>query len=142
MNNLIYGANIYRVAYSSQEIDITLDNGTSIAANGAARYQGLNYFLDDDPARNLHVFMNGNVEAARYTSYVVSTSGTSYNGIPVPYVSAATFNIGATYNFKIGRVSVIPVGAFQFVGTQPYSIIRSVRPATVPCPLTARSTRA
>jgi iron complex outermembrane recepter protein len=118
MNNLIYGANIYRVTYSSQEIDITLENGTSIAANGAARYQGLNYFLDDDPARNLHVFMNGNVEAARYTSYVVSTNGTSYNGIPVPYVPASTFNIGATYNFKIGRVSIIPVGAFQFVGTQ------------------------
>ena len=80
MNNLIYGANIYRVTYSSQEIDIGLANGDTIAANGAARYQGLNYFLDDDPARNLHVFVNGNFEAARYTSYVVNNSGGSFNG--------------------------------------------------------------
>ena len=63
LNNLIYGANLYRVTYSSQEIDIGLANGDTIAANGAARYQGLNYFLDADPAPNLHVFMNGNVEA-------------------------------------------------------------------------------
>ncbi len=119
MNNLIYGANIYRVTYSSQEIDIGLANGDTIAANGAARYQGLNYFLDDDPARNLHVFVNGNFEAARYTSYVVNNSGGSFNGSPVPYVPASTFNVGATYSFKVAHgVSIIPVGAFQFVGTQ------------------------
>lgn len=118
MNNLLFGANLYRVTYSAQEIDIGLSTGDTISANGAARYQGLNYFLDDDPVRNLHVFMNGNIEAARYTSYVVDQSGTSFNGIPVPYVPASTFNIGATYNFKIGKVSIIPVGAFQFVGTQ------------------------
>ena len=40
---------MYRETYSSQEIDIGLANGDTIAANGAARYQGLNYFLDDDP---------------------------------------------------------------------------------------------
>jgi iron complex outermembrane receptor protein len=116
MNNLIYGANLYRVAYTSQEIDIGLANGDTIAANGAARYQGLNYFLDDDPMRNLHVFLNGNVEGARYTTFVVN--GTPYDGSPVPYVPSSTFNLGATYNFKIGGVSIIPVGAFQFVGTQ------------------------
>jgi iron complex outermembrane receptor protein len=116
MNNLIYGANLYRVGYTSQEIDIGLANGDTIAANGAARYQGLNYFLDDDPARGLHVFMNGNVEAAHYTSYVVGN--VSYNGLPVSYVPSSTFNLGATYHFKIGGVSIIPVGAFQFVGTQ------------------------
>ena len=38
---------------------------------------------------------------------------------PVPYVPSSTFNLGATYNFKLGHgVSIIPVGAFQFVGTQ------------------------
>lgn len=117
VKNLIYGANLYRVGYTSQEIDIGLANGSSIAANGAARYQGLNYFLDDDPAPNLHVFMNGNVEGAHYTSYVVS--GYAYDGLPVPYVPASTFNFGATYSFKLAhKVTVIPVGAFQFVGTQ------------------------
>lgn len=115
-NNLIYGANIYRVGYSSQEIDIGLANGDTIAANGAARYQGLNYFLDDDPARNLHVFLNGNVEGAHYTQYVVS--GLAYNGSAVPYVPSSTFNLGATYNFKVGGISIIPVGAYQFVGRQ------------------------
>ncbi len=118
LNNLIYGANLFRVNYSSQEIDIGLANGDTIAANGASRYQGLNYFLDDDPVRNLHVFMNGNVEGARYTTYVVDSLGTSYNGIPVPYVPASTFNLGATYNFKIHGATIIPVAAFQFVGTQ------------------------
>lgn len=116
INNLIYGANLYRETYSSQEIDIGLANGDTIAANGAARYQGLNYFLDDDPAPNLHVFMNGNVEGARYTNYVVGSL--AYNGSPVPYVPSTTFNLGATYRFKVGHVSIIPVGAFQFVGTQ------------------------
>ncbi len=116
IHNLIYGANLYRLGYSSQEIDIGLQNGDTIAANGAARYQGLNYFLDDDPAPNLHVFMNGNIEGAHYTSYVVN--GVSYNGSPVSYVPSSTFNLGATYHFKLGHVSIIPVGAFQFVGTQ------------------------
>lgn len=118
LNNLIYGANLYRVTYSSQEIDIGLANGNTIAANGASRYQGLNYFLDDDPARGLHVFMNGNVEAARYTSYVVNDSGSAYNGLPVSYVPSSTFNIGATYHFKLFGATFIPVGAFQFVGQQ------------------------
>ncbi len=117
LNNLLYGANLYRLAYSSQEIDIGLANGDTIAANGAARYQGLNYFLDDDPAPNLHLFMNGNVEGAHYTSYVVGS--TAYNGSPVPYVPASTFNLGATYRFKLFHaVPLIPVAAFQFVGTQ------------------------
>ena len=117
IHNLIYGANLYRVTYSSQEIDIGLANGDTIAANGAARYQGLNYFLDADPAPKLHVFMNGNVEAARYTDYVVG--GLAYNGSPVPYVPSSTFNLGATYQFKLFRgVTIIPVGAYQFVGTQ------------------------
>ncbi len=134
LNNLIYGANLYRVAYTSQEIDITLGNGDTIAANGAARYQGLNYFLDDDPVRNLHVFMNGNVEAARYTTYVVNDSGGAFNGSPVPYVPASTFNIGATYNFKIGGVSIIPVGAFQFVGTQTIFNNQLAAPSTATMP--------
>jgi iron complex outermembrane receptor protein len=115
-NNLIYGAHIYRVTYTSQEIDIGLSNGDTIAANGAARYQGLNYFLDDDPAPNLHVFMNGNVEGARYTNYNVG--GLAYDGSPVPYVPASTFNLGANYKFNVGHISIIPVAAFQFVGTQ------------------------
>ncbi len=115
-NNLIYGANLYRVTYSSQEIDIGLANGDTIAANGAARYQGLNYFLDDDPAPNLHVFLNGNVEAAHYTNYNVGSA--VYDGSPVPYVPSSTFNLGATYHFKVGGVPIIPVAAFQFVGRQ------------------------
>jgi iron complex outermembrane receptor protein len=116
LNNLIYGANVYRVAYTSQEIDIGLANGDTIAANGAARYQGLNYFLDDDPAPNLHVFINGNVEGARYTNYNVG--GLAYDGSPVPYVPSSTFNLGATYHFKVGGIPIIPVAAFQFVGRQ------------------------
>ncbi len=115
-NNLIYGANVYRVDYSSQEIDIGLANGDTIAANGAARYQGLNYFLDDDPAPNVHVFINGNVEGAHYTSYVVG--GLSYNGLPVSYVPASTFNAGVTYNWKLGRISIIPVASFAYLGQQ------------------------
>ena len=116
LNNLIWGANLYRVSYTSQEIDIGLANGDTIAANGAARYQGLNYFLDGDPVRNLHVFINGNVEGSHYTSYNVG--GLAYDGMTVPYVPASTFNLGATYNFKIAGITLIPVGAFQFVGTQ------------------------
>lgn len=116
-NNLIYGANIFRETYSEQEIDIGLANGDTIAANGASRYQGLNYFADDDPAHNLHVFMNGNVEGAHYTNYVVG--GLAYNGAPVPYVPSSTFNLGATYHFNLQQnVTIIPVAAFQYVGTQ------------------------
>ncbi|MDE3165402.1 MAG: TonB-dependent receptor [Acidobacteriota bacterium] len=116
LNNLMFGANLYRVGYSSQEIDIGLANGDTIAANGAARYQGLNYFLDDDPAPNLHVFVNGNVEGSHYTNYNVG--GLAFDGSAVPYVPYSTLNIGATYHFKVGGVPVIPVAAFQYVGRQ------------------------
>ena len=116
LNSLIWGANLYRIAYTSQEIDIELANGDNIAANGAARYQGLNYFLDDDPVHNVHVFLNGNVEGARYTSYNVG--GLAYDGSPVPYVASSMLNVGVTYNFKLAGVTFIPVGSFQYVGRQ------------------------
>ena len=117
LNNLIWGANLYRVDYTSQEIDIGLSNGDTIAANGAARYQGLNYFADADPTQRLHLFMNGNLEGAHYTEYNVG--GLAYNGSPVPYVPSSTFNIGATYHFNLtNAISIIPVGAFQFAGSQ------------------------
>lgn len=38
------------------------------ATNGASACRGLNMFFDDDPAANLHVFANANIERAMYTT--------------------------------------------------------------------------
>ena len=116
-NGLLFGAAYYHQNYSSQEIDTTLGTGDVVSANGASQYQGVNYFFDDDPLSNLHVFVNGNGETAKYTSY--TTGGVSYGGSPVPYVPSSTLNAGAYYTFKPTKnLTIQPMAAFQFVGTQ------------------------
>ncbi len=116
-NGLLFGAAYDHRNYSSQEIDTTLGNGDTVSATGASQYQGVNYFFDDDPIANLHVFVNGNGETAKYTSHV--TGGVNYGGSPVPYVPSSTLNAGAYYIFKAGKnLTLQPMAAFQFVGSQ------------------------
>ncbi len=98
------------------------------ATNGASAYRGLNMFFDDDPAANLHVFANANIERAMYTTYIVGcvpTPGSplppgcaNYNGAPVPYVPDSTVNVGANYHARAKGVVLEPMAALQFVGTQ------------------------
>jgi iron complex outermembrane receptor protein len=117
LRTMILGAAFYHENYKYQEIDIPLSNGDVISANGSSVYHGLNVFFDDDPISSVHVFANLNFEKANYSNYVVS--GLPYNGSPVPYVPAQTFNAGFYYSFKaFHRLTLDPAGEFQFIGAQ------------------------
>jgi iron complex outermembrane receptor protein len=116
-NNMILGAAYYHQKFANQEIDTTLANGNTIAANGTSHYNGVNIFFDDDPMHNLHLFANANIENAVYDSYV--TGGQDYAGYPVAYVPDSTLNAGAIYSWQVRDGLVIqPTGSFQFVGSQ------------------------
>lgn len=135
-NNLIFGANYYHQKFANQEIDTTLANGNTYDADGTSHYNGVNIFADDDPAHDLHLFANANIEAASYDSYV--TGGLFYNGAatcnppsgpvagcldykgyPVSYVPTSTLNAGAFYTLHpTERIVVQPTASFQFVGSQ------------------------
>ncbi len=116
LNNFLFGAAYFHLRYAKQEIDTTLANGDTIAANGTSVYNGVNMFLDDNPVYQLHVFANGSIQAAKYTSYI--TGGVTYNGSPVSYVPAATANVGAYYNTFVHGILIEPRGWVQFVGSQ------------------------
>jgi iron complex outermembrane receptor protein len=121
---LLVGTSYFHTYYSSQEIDIGLANGDTIAASGSSIYHGVNMYADEDPIANLHFFVNGNVEGAKYASYTVGCSGVgtsdciSYAGSPVSYVPETLFNFGAYYEFKFHSLQIQPMAAFQYVGTQ------------------------
>ncbi|HUN42916.1 MAG TPA: TonB-dependent receptor [Acetobacteraceae bacterium] len=115
-NNLLFGANYYHIRVAHQEIDTTLGNGDVISANGTSEYDGANFFIDDDPVANLHMFANASVESATYTSFV--TGGLSYNGSPVPYVPKSTFNVGSAYDITYRGIVFEPRAWYQFVGAQ------------------------
>ncbi len=120
-NGLLFGADYFHAYYGSQEIDVALANGDTISGSGASMYQGVNFFFDEDPIKNLHVFFNGNFETAKYTTYQTSLVPpiTTYSGLPVPYVPSSLFNLGAYYSFKLTRnLSIEPMASYQFVGSQ------------------------
>ena len=116
-NGFLFGAAYYHTNYADQEIDVGLANGDTVSANGTSVYHGVNVFFEDNPAARLHIFVNGNVESANYTSYV--TGGVSFNGSPVPYVPSSLLNAGAYYELRPRKSLVVrPMAAFQFVGSQ------------------------
>ena len=116
LNHFLFGAAYFHLRYAKQEIDTSLANGDTIAANGTSVYNGVNLFLDDNPVYQLHVFANASIQDAKYTSYV--TGGVSYNGAPVSYVPASTANLGAYYDIFTHGMLIEPRGWVQFVGSQ------------------------
>ncbi len=116
LNDFIFGASYFHLRYAKQFINIALASGNALSASGTSVYDGVNFFFDDNPIFQLHVFGNGSIQEAHYTSYV--TGGVSYNGSNVPYVPAATFNAGAYYDLLTHGVLIEPRAWYQFVGSQ------------------------
>ncbi len=121
---LITGA-YYHQNWANQEIDTSLANGDTIAANGTSVYKGFNASFDDDPIARLHLFANMNVETATYTNYTTvpavgtTTPAQNFNGLHVPYVPSSTVNAGAFYGFKVSHdLSINPMASFQYIGSQ------------------------
>lgn len=132
-NNMLFGAAYYHQNFANQEIDTTLANGDTIAANGTSRYNGVNIFADDDPLADLHLFANANIEAASYSSYIIGGLGGTtcnppsgpiagcidYKGYPVSYVPTSTVNAGVFYTLHpTESLMVQPTASFQFIGSQ------------------------
>ena len=125
LNTMLITGAFYHQNWANQEIDTTLANGDSIAANGTSVYKGFNASFDDDPIAALHVFANMNVETATYTNYVTviplgsSQPEQSFNGLHVPYVPKATLNAGAYYDYKVNNdLRIRPMVSFQYLGSQ------------------------
>jgi iron complex outermembrane recepter protein len=117
LSTLLFGASYYHENYDGQEIDIDLATGGVISANGSSAYDGVNLYLDESPTGSLHLYSNLSVERASYSTYV--TGGVSYNGSPVPYVPASTFDVGAYVDLTAPNdIQVEPTASFQFTGSQ------------------------
>ncbi|MGH9393793.1 MAG: TonB-dependent receptor domain-containing protein, partial [Terriglobales bacterium] len=141
MARLLAGASYFHLFYAGQEQDIGLANGDTISASATSAYRGVNAFTDVDATQKLHLFLNGTVERAQYSSYVVGESIDSqgvlqpgsipFSGLPVPYVPQSLLNLGAYYTVPLGDVAVIqPRVWYQYTGTQTIFDNSLARPST------------
>ena len=130
LKNFIVGAAYYHISYTNQELDFETAGQVQVAAGGSTLYQGVNAYFDDDPASNLHFFLNINGETSKFTNYIVGGSSlaecaadnlscTSFNNLPVSYVPNATFNAGVYYGIMHNdHVLVEPRFSVSYLGSQ------------------------
>ena len=129
LKNFILGANYFYLDYTNQEIDFETAAGLEESGGGNSTYHGVDAFFDDDPMRNLHIFVNFAAEATNFSSYVTGgplnfcnanrASCVFYNNTPVSYVPKATLNAGFYYGIERNdRVLIEPRFWFQYTGSQ------------------------
>jgi len=130
LKNMILGLAYYHIDYTNQEVDFETAAGVQISGGGSSAYHGVNAYFDDDPAANLHVFVNVNAETSNFTNYIVGgpsiaecqaqgLSCLSYNNLPVSYVPDATFNAGVYYGIeRHDRLVVEPRFSVIYLGSQ------------------------
>ena len=130
LRDFIVGADYFHLDYTNQEIDFETASGLLISGGGNSTYHGVDAFFDDDPIRNLHIFVNFAGEAASFSTYTVGGPSLaectaqgitclSYNNLPVSYVPKVTLNAGFYYGIeRKERVLVEPRFWFQYTGSQ------------------------
>jgi iron complex outermembrane receptor protein len=123
LRNVLFGAAYYHLKYNNEQLGVELGNGNFINTSGSSHYQGVNAYMDFQPTRDLHLYTNLNGEAATYDQFYaqnpVSGSNETFQGLPVSYVPAQTWNTGGYYDFQRGdRTLVEPKVWFQYVGSQ------------------------
>jgi iron complex outermembrane receptor protein len=130
LGNFIAGFDYFNLDYSNQEIDFETALGLQISGGGNSTYHGVDLFFDDDPYRDLHVFLNFAGEAANFTNYIVGgpslaecaaqgLSCTAYNDLPVSYVPNVTLNAGAYYGIQYrDHVLIEPRFWVSYIGSQ------------------------
>ncbi len=128
--DFIAGVNYFHLDYTNQEIDFETALGLQISGGGNSTYHGVDAFFDDDPYRNLHIFMNFAGESATFTNYIqggpslaeCAAQGltcTSYNNLPVSYVPNVTLNAGVYYGIeRKEHVLIEPRFWMEYVGQQ------------------------
>jgi iron complex outermembrane receptor protein len=130
LKNFIAGINYFHLDYTKQEIDFETALGLQISGGGDSTYHGVDAFFDDDPYRNVHIFLNLAGETANFTNYVVGgpslaecaaqgLSCTAYNNLPVSYVPNLTLNAGLYYGIEHNdHVVIQPAFFVQNNGSQ------------------------
>ena len=130
LKNFIAGINYFHLDYTNQEIDFETALGLQVSGGGNSTYHGVDAFFDDDPLRNLHIFLNFAGETANFTNYIVGGPSlaecaaqgltcTAYNNLPVSYVPNVTLNAGAYYGIeRKERVLIEPRFWFEYIGSQ------------------------
>lgn len=113
LKNFIIGANYFHLDYTNQEIDVETATGIEETSGGNSTYHGVDLFFDDDPASNVHFFLNFSGEGSNFTNYVTGGTEAScgspanpaagcafYNNLPVSYVPNYTLNTGLYYGIQ------------------------------------------
>lgn len=130
LKDFIAGVNYFHLDYTNQEIDFETALGLQITGGGDSTYHGVDAFFDDDPYRNVHIFMNFAGEGADFSNYIVGgpslaectaqgLSCTAYNNLPVSYVPNVTLNAGVYYGIQHNhRVVVEPRFWMDYTGAQ------------------------
>jgi iron complex outermembrane receptor protein len=132
LRNFIAGVNYYHLDYTNQEIDVETAAGVEETSGGNSTYHGVDFFFDDDPASNIHIFLNFAGESSNFTNYVTGGTEAScgspaspapgcafYNNLPVSYVPNVTFNAGVYYGIQHNNhVLVEPRFWMETIGSQ------------------------
>ena len=111
LKNFIAGVSYFHIGYTNQEIDFETATGFEGSGGGSSTYQGVNAFFDDDPLRNMHIFLNFAGESANFSHFIVGgpslaecnalgVTCTVYDNLPVSYVPSTTFNFGVYYGIE------------------------------------------
>ena len=118
IGRLFVGGNYYTLSFSHQIIPVTSANGNYLTtASGSSRYQGVTLYGDDEPVRDLGLFLNLAYEKAHFSQY--SAEGTDYNGLPVSYVPNLTADVGGDYHWYLrNAVSLTPRLWLSYTGSQ------------------------
>jgi iron complex outermembrane recepter protein len=117
MKNVLFGAAYYHLKYGNEQLGVELGNGNFINTSGSSHYQGVNAYFDLNPMSNLHLFTNLNGETANYDQFYSGSE--SFQGLPVAYVPAQTWNTGGYYDFQRDERTIVePKLWFNFVGSQ------------------------
>lgn len=117
LNNFLASINYFYTKYSGQYIPLTSGNGTYLStAQGSSHYDGVNFYLNDEPVNNVYAFVNGTVEQAKFDKYV--NGGVAYNGRWVSQVPNYTLNFGGSYKWYHQGLVYEPRAWYSEIGQQ------------------------
>lgn len=117
LNHFLASINYFYTRYTGQYIPITSQNGTYLStAQGSSHYDGVDFYLNDEPVNNIYAFLNGTIEQAKFDNYV--NGNLNYNGRWVSQVPNYTLNVGAYYKILHQDVMYEPRIWYSEIGTQ------------------------
>ncbi|MHB1665752.1 MAG: TonB-dependent receptor [bacterium] len=99
LHHFVFNANYFQNILSDETIEVYIPypTPTTLISYGSAFYKGVQISAEDDPYKNLHLYMNYTYENANYKTFLSTTNNQKYPNYPVSNLPHQIYNIGAYY---------------------------------------------